>query len=88
MKKYMIAAIALLLATGAINAQATPQHASKTTAANPVAHSTKPSSPDSKNVNASASVSPASTKATTNNSEIKRKHHHKNTKTASTAPKK
>ena len=87
MKKYMIGAAALMLFTGIINAQATQKQPAKAQAAKPAAYS-KPGAATSKSANSTASVSPAPNKTTPTNTEIKRKHHHKKTKTAPTTEKK
>jgi len=87
MKKYMIGAAALLLFAGISNGQVTQKQPTKAPAANPVAYS-KTSAANSKSANTTASVAPAPNKTTSSNTEIKRKHHHKKTKTAPTAEKK
>jgi uncharacterized lipoprotein YajG len=86
MKKYMIAAAALLLFAGMSNAQVAQKQASKATAVKQASY-TKPVSASIKNTNAVASVSPTAKKATPSNMSIKRKHHHKKTKAATTGKK-
>ena len=86
MKKYMIAAVGLLLFAGISNAQVAQKPLSKTTAVKQAAY-TKPGSASAKNANAVASLSPTAKKTTPPNMTIKRKYHHKKTKTATTAGK-
>ena len=78
MKKYMIPLAALLMVAGMVNAQSTQK---KTTASYPVAKMSKPAT---KNVSATtASVSPSAStpvKKTNTDPAIKRKYHHKKSK--------
>ena len=87
MKKYMIAATALLLFAGITNAQVAQKQPSKTTVKKEVAN-TKINSVSTKNAVTTATVSPSSKKTTSANTAIKRKHHYKKNKATSTTGKK
>lgn len=81
MKKYMIAAAALILAAGITNAQVASKQPVKATAAKEIVHTKKNTAVD-KPANSTASVTPTAKKASTPNMMIKRKHHHKSNKAA------
>ena len=81
MKKYMIAAAALLLFAGITNAQVAQKQPSKATEVKE-ASTTKNLPASIKPATSTATVSPTAKKTSTSNTTIKRKHHHKKTKTA------
>ena len=84
MKKYMTAAIALLLFAGITNAQVAQKQASKPTT---VKQAVTANPGSASNTNTVASTSPTAKKTTPSNTTIKRKHHHKKTKATTTAGK-
>ena len=81
MKKYMVAAAALILVAGITNAQVASKQPVKATAAKEVVHTKKNIAAD-KPAASTASVTPTAKKTNTSNTMIKRKHHHKTNKAA------
>lgn len=77
----MVAAAALILVAGITNAQIAAKQPVKATAAKEVVHTKKNISAD-KPAASTANVTPTAKKASTSNTMIKRKHHHKSNKAA------